>query len=333
MVNLTDSLSSDEFRGNTTMAVVSQNRTVSDLFPDGCWDAHHHIFDPAQYAYAPGRHLTPPPATIEQFLRFKKRLGITNSVLTHGLSYGANIESLKDFVQTLGPASTKGIGVIDPETVTPEELRDMHSAGIRGIRVNIYKYKAMHDVELQKVALREHARVIGKYCPGWSMAFTQTHPEFWKELQPVIEEEIAPVGIRLVTDHFALLKAPSMLGPECVRDVTRQPGFSDIIELVRKGVLYVKLSAPYRVSNDAPSYNDLKPLVRAYVEANPYRILWGSDWPHTPQMKVRTHQEAMRETPFLNVDDLSWLKTLRSWLSDEEWHAMMVTTPKVLYDW
>ncbi|GAB1201972.1 hypothetical protein APSETT445_000570 [Aspergillus pseudonomiae] len=260
-------------------------------------------------------------------------LGITNSVLTHGLSYGANVESLKSFVKLLGQSSTKGIGVIDPETVTREELQEMHNAGIRGIRVNVYKYKAMHDAELQKVALREHARMIGKHCPGWTMAFTQTHPEFWKELRPVIEQEITPAGIRLITDHFTLLKGPSMLPPECEGDVTRQVGFEDIMDLVRKGHLYVKLSAPYRVSNEAPFYDDLKPLVRAYIDANPKRVLWGSDWPHTPRMKVRTYDEAMKETPFLEVDDHAWLKSLRSWLSADEWHTLMVETPKALYDW
>ena len=54
--------------------------------------------------------------------------------------------------------------------------------------------------------------------------------------------------------------------------------------------------------------------------------------PHTPLMKVRTHEEAMKETPFLEVDDLAWLKSLRSWLSVREWHMLMVTNPQSLYD-
>ncbi|KAE8394454.1 hypothetical protein BDV23DRAFT_179608 [Aspergillus alliaceus] len=104
----------------------------------------------AQFAYASDGHLTPHPATIEQYIRFKKSLGITNSVLIHGLSYGANVEFLKNFMKVLVQSSTKGIGVLDPDTVTPEALRDMHNAGIRSIRVNMYRYNAMHDVEVQK---------------------------------------------------------------------------------------------------------------------------------------------------------------------------------------
>lgn len=107
-----------------------------------------------RFTYAPDRHLTPPPATIPQFLAFKSRLGITNSVLTHGVSYGADCTSLKSFVaelDTTAPA-TKAVGVIDPSTVSGDELSAMHAAGVRGIRVNLYKYQAMHHVERQKTA-------------------------------------------------------------------------------------------------------------------------------------------------------------------------------------
>ena len=48
-------------------------------------------------------------------------------------------------------------------------------------------------------------------------------------------------------------------------------------------------------------------------------------------MKVRSHQEAMQETPYLIVDDSAWLKSLRSWLSDTEWHLMMVQNPQELF--
>lgn len=171
-------------------------------------------------------------------------------------------------------SDTKAVGVVDPSAMGDGELMAMHAAGVRGIRVNLYKYQAMHDVDLQKKALREHARAIRGQ--GWSMAFTHTHPEFWGDLAAVVQEELIPVGIRLVTDHFALLKGASMLAPGL--HVEQQPGFKAIMGLVRAGHLYVKLSAPYRVSSLAPGYEALKQLVRAFVGANPLRILWGSDW-------------------------------------------------------
>lgn len=204
-------------------------------------------------------------------------------MLTHGLSYGEDCTSLGTFVPELDSGKTKAIGVIDPHTITPEEAENMRAVGICGIRVNLYRYQAMHDVERQKTALRDHARVLQKHCPRWSMAFTHVHPEFWTELKPFIEQEMTPTGIRLVTDHFALLKGSSMLsiedhGGDGVVDVTQQPGFQAITDLMRAGHLFVKVSAPYRVSNQALGYDDLKPLVRVLSDANPKKLLWGSDW-------------------------------------------------------
>ena len=99
-------------------------------------------------------------------------------MLTHGLSYGADCTSLKTFVSESGTNDTKAIGVIDPSTVTFDELTAMHAAGVRGIRVNLYKYQATHDVGLQETALCEHALAIRKHdnAQNWSMAFTHTHP-------------------------------------------------------------------------------------------------------------------------------------------------------------
>ncbi|CAG8930620.1 unnamed protein product [Penicillium salamii] len=301
------------------------------LFPNGGWDVHHHIFEPERFPYAPDRHLTPPPATIERYNEFKKNLGLTNSVLTHGLSYGADCACLLKFISELGESTTRGIAVIDPETVTSDQLQKMHDEGIRGIRVNLYRYNAMHDVELQKTALRRHAHVLKGRFPAWSMAFTHLHPEFWAELKPVIAQEIAPLGGRLVTDHFALFKGASLLPPELHDNVFLQNGFQELIDLVRDGALFIKISAPYRVSKEGPEFHDLKPLVRAFMDANPKQIVWGSDWPHTPLMKVRSHEEALTESPYLEVDDLTWLRSLRRWLSDEEWHQVMVLNPQRLY--
>jgi len=232
-----------------------------------------------RFPYDPNRHLTPPPATIKNYNEFKLKAGITHSVLTHGLSYGADSTCLHTFTTELGPSKTKSIAVIDPETITPAELSDMHANGVRGIRVNMYRFNAMHDVELQKLALTAHVRALDGRCTGWSMAFTHTHPEFWGELKPVIEKEVVSRGIRLVTDHFALLKGESRLSGDSQQgSITKQPGFKDIMDLVRKGHLFVKISAPYRVSTQAPHFEDLKPLVRALFEANPQQLLWGSDW-------------------------------------------------------
>lgn len=283
------------------------------------------------FSYSPTRHLTPPAATVQSFKTFRQKLGITNSVLTHGLSYGDDCTSLKTFVARLGKSSTSGVGVIDPENTTDDEILDMQAAGICGLRVNLYHYNAMEDVELQKKTLRAYLERVTRLSLPWSLTMTTIRTDFWDTLEPFVRQKVAPTGRPLITDHFGLLKAPSMLPAQYRHDPTQQPGFAPILRLVRDGLLYVKLSAPYRVSEQSPRYSDLKFLVRALVDTNPRQVIWGSDWPHTPRMKVRSHEEAMKETPFLEVDDEAWLWSLREWLSDQEWDMLMVDNPKRLF--
>lgn len=283
------------------------------------------------FPYSPTRHLTPPAATIEAFEDFRKRLGLTKSVLTHGLSYGNDCSSLMAFVDRLGRPITSGVGVIDPYATTNEEMRHMHASGICGLRVNLYAQGAMEDVELQKRTLQAYLdRIVALSLP-WSLTMTTIRTEFWDVLEPFVVQNITPTGVPLITDHFALLKAPSMLPEPHRKTPTLQPGFQSIMRLIRNGYLYIKLSAPYRVSEQSPHYEDLQLLVRACVDANKHQVIWGSDWPHTPRMKVRTHEDAMTEAPFLEVDDEAWLRTLRKWLSDEEWDLIFVHNPARLF--
>lgn len=50
-------------------------------------------------------------------------------------------------------------------------------------------------------------------------------------------------------------------------------------------------------------------------------------------MKLRTKEEALRETPFLEVDDRQWLLSLRTWLTDEEWRLLTAENAEKLFWW
>jgi predicted TIM-barrel fold metal-dependent hydrolase len=222
-----------------------------------------------QFQYSPNRHLTPPQATVQDYEAFKKSLGITKSVLTHGLSYGDDCSSLKHFIQALGRDRTWGCAVINEET-SEDEIASLAASGVCGIRLNLYAYNAMVDFKKQVEVLQKYAdRVRSK---GWFLEFLQINPQNWAPLNIVISN----LGLQVVTDHHALLKANSML-PDGT-DVLSQPGMGDITALLKKGNFWIKLSAPYRSSTQAPHYSDMKPLVLALIEANPRRVLWGSDW-------------------------------------------------------
>jgi len=129
----------------------------------------------------------------------------------------------------------------------------------------------------------------------------------------------APVPV--VFDHFGGARAE--LGPQ-------QPGFPELVELIRSGKAYVKISAAYRVSKLAPDYTDIVPLAQALISANPDRVIWGTDWPHpaaTPPGGKPTDV-----TPLTQIDDGRLLNQLPLWAPDPGIRKkILVDNPARLY--
>ena len=101
-----------------------------------------------------------------------------------------------------------------------------------------------------------------------------------------IKDLVAASPVPVVFDHFG--GAQAELGVD-------QPGFADLLELVKSGKAYVKISGAYRASKLAPDYPDAAPLARALIAANADRIVWGTDWPHpdhTPPGKKADRRDA-----------------------------------------
>jgi predicted TIM-barrel fold metal-dependent hydrolase len=146
---------------------------------------------------------------------------------------------------------------------------------------------------------------------------------------------VAELPTPVVLDHFGALKTASLANYDQSKttgfDVLQQPGLDAITTLLRSGKLWIKLSAPYRCSEAGPEYLDMEPLVKALVQAHPDRVLYGSDWPHTQPFHRRPKNlEPTDIEPFVDFDDYTWVKTLKTWLSEEEWQKLMVKNPRVL---
>jgi predicted TIM-barrel fold metal-dependent hydrolase len=86
------------------------------------------------------------------------------------------------------------------------------------------------------------------------------------------------VDVPIVVDHFGRPQAGAAL-PKV------------LLDLVASGRVWVKLSAAYRIARPGRELADLQPLVDALVAANPSRLLWGSDWPHT-ELRAATPHDA-----------------------------------------
>ena len=137
-------------------------------------------------------------------------------------------------------------------------------------------------------------------------------------LKPAVLASPVPV----VFDHFG--RAEAKLGVE-------QPGFADLLELLRSGKAYVKISGAYRVSEHGPDFADAAPLAKALIAANPDRIVWGTDWPH-PHSEPMPGYGKYDVRPFTQLDDARLLNQLPVWAPDAALRKkILVDNPARLY--
>jgi len=138
------------------------------------------------------------------------------------------------------------VAVIDDGT-SARELADMHAAGIRGVRVNLESYGESDPA----VAARHLQEAAARVAPlGWHV---QTYTNL--AILTALHDTILALPTTLVVDHFGR--------PQAARGVA-QPGFDALLALLRSGKVYVKISAPYRISQQ-PHYTDAAPIARAMI--------------------------------------------------------------------
>src|SRR4051794_19452029 len=76
-------------------------------------------------------------------------------------------------------------------------------------------------------------------------------------------------------------------------------------------------------------FSDAVPLAQALIQANPDRVLWGTNWPHPNSYGQRPAQEV---SPNLAIDDGRILDELPKWASDAAVrHKILVDNPARLY--
>jgi len=205
--------------------------------------------------------------------------------------------------------------VVAIDDKTPDHSLDaMALAGVRGVRLNLFT-GGVSDPSLVRQRFAAAAERV--QSRNW-------HVQVFTSLAmiPPIKDLVAASPVPVVFDHFGGAKAE--LG-------TQQPGFADLVELVRSGRAYVKISGAYRVSKLAPDYPDVVPLAQALIAANPDRVLWGTDWPH-PDAVVPPGKKPTEEIPLLRIDDGRLLNQLAVWAPDAELRKqILVNNPARLY--
>jgi len=301
-------------RPTTLSAKASQPATPVDFdVPAGACDCHTHIFgDSRRFSFTPSRAYTPETASIEEMRALHRTLHTDRVVIVQPSVYGTDNACTLDAIRQLG-SDARGVAVIDDKT--PDAALDkMARGGIRGIRVN-----------LEAAGLTDPAAGRRRLQTAIQRVKSRTwHVQVYTRLSVIkgLEDQVLASPIPIVFDHFG--GAEASLG-------VRQPGFDALLNLVRTGHAYVKVSGAYRSSTQLPDYADVAPLAKALIAANPQQVLWGTDWPH-PDSSPVPGRKPTDVAPLLPIDDGRVFNQLATWAPDAtERRMILVDNPASLY--
>lgn len=274
-------------------------------FPAGAVDCHAHVCGPAtQFPYAKERIYTPPDATLESYQSLLQMLRVDRAVLVQPSVYGTDNRAMLAALQSK-PEQFRGVAVIsnDPKEVSDDELANLHAAGVRGLRCNIVDI-ADKSAGLPIEQLRNLAKRIKPL--GWHLELLM-HVNEYPDLAKTFED----FPVDLVFGHFGYAHAK--------HGVTNQ-GFQGLLDLMKHQRAWVKMTGPYRLCDGNLPYLDMRPFSDAVIQANPNRLIWGSDWPHVMVKKQMPH-------------DADLCDLLGSWVQDENLrNSILVANPCILYD-
>jgi len=241
--------------------------------PPGAVDAHCHVFGPgAQFPYAPERKYTPCDASKDQLFALRDHLGFARNVIVQATCHGSDNRALVDALR-FSHGKARGIATVR-RGVTDAELREMHAAGVRGVRFSFVK--RLVDFTPRDELLE----IAGRVAPlGWHVVVYFEAADL-----PGLWDFFTALPTKVVVDHMGR------------PDVTRPAGgpeFELFVKLLREHPdIWSKVSCPERLSVSGPpalngernAYRDVVPFARRLVETFPDRVLWGTDWPH-PNLK------------------------------------------------
>ena len=282
--------------------------------PAGACDCHTHIFgDAARFPLWSGRTYTPPEAAVADWQAIHRTLRMDRGVLVQPSVYGTDNRCMLEAIGRLGRRA-RGVAVIE-ENASARDLDALHRGGVRGIRVNLETF-GIADPAAASARL-QRALVQLAHRPWHVQVFVRS------SIVPALESAVLTSPLPIVFDHFGGARAEGGVS---------DPGFQSLVRLVRSGTAYVKVSGAYRASSSGPpDYADVRPLARALVEANPARVLWGSDWPH-PDSRRREGPDIAKISPNLIVNEVATLNQFAVWVPDApQRRTILVDNPARLY--
>ena len=225
-----------------------------------------------------------------------RQVGVTHGVLVQTSFMGTDNGYLLKHLQQ-HPDTLRGVAVVAP-TVSYEELVNLHSQGVRGIRLNLAGQS--HDMTTWQTATPLWDALLRL---GW-------HVELHTDTGALPQVLAAmPQALPVVIDHFAKPEKASVVDETVVAIRRRSTGAA-------LPNVDIKLSAPYRLQAEI----NPKELAGLWLgELGRNALLWGSDWPCT-NFEAKANYAALHGA-------------LADWLGDDAAteQAVRSANPKRLY--
>lgn len=241
--------------------------------PDGAVDAHCHVFGPgAEFPYAPERKYTPCDAGKAQLFALRDRLGFSRNVIVQATCHGDDNRAMVDACRASG-GRARGVATVR-RGITDEQLKDLHDAGVRGVRFNFVKRLVDFTPRDELMEIAQRVKAL-----GWHVVIYFEAPDL-----PELWDFFSALPTTVVVDHMGR--------PDVTKPVDG-PEFALFLRFLREHpFVWSKVTCPERLSVAGPPalngepepYRDVIPFARRVVEAFPDRVLWGTDWPH-PNLK------------------------------------------------
>jgi predicted TIM-barrel fold metal-dependent hydrolase len=293
-------------------AKASQPATAVNFdVPAGACDCHTHIHgDTGKFPFFAGRVYTPEMALPEEMAALHKALRVQRVVIVTPSVYGTDNSATIYGMKARGN-DARGVAVIDAKT-TDAEIDNLARLGFKGVRLNL-STGGINDPSVgRRNFLAAAERVKSR---NWHIQINTTLP-----MIAAMKDTLAASPVPLVFDHYG--NANEELG-------VQQPGFSDLVDLVRSGKAYVKISV---TAGPRANYGYFKPLAEMLIAANVDRILWGTNWPH-PNSTTAPGRKPTDLTPLWQVDDGLVFNQLPLWAPDAAVRKkILVDNPAKLYE-
>ena len=224
--------------------------------PAGSCDCHMHLFgvNLSDWLHL-DRSYDPVPATLADYRQLKRALGLAHSVIVQPSVYGTRNDLLLATLRA-APGEFTGVVVVDAG-IADAELDTMHELGVRGVRFNLVQGGGVAAADIDALAPRLAER-------GWHLQVVGALPAVLQNLSLLDRS-----ALTVVIDHFGFAGRASLDPRE---------GLDALLSRMRDGRYWMKMSALYRLEPALAS--DPGPLTDRLIEAEPDRLVWGSDWPH-----------------------------------------------------